>query len=386
MPTIRLMRVVGLFAGIGGIERGLAKGLKGSEAVHAVEWWAPARAVLSHRFPGLQVDGDIQEVSSLPDAEIIVGGFPCTDLSQAGRTAGLAGRQSSLVLTALRLIERHDADWVLLENVRNMLVLDRGDAMEAITTELERMGFMWAYRLVDSRFTGVPQRRQRVYLLASRTMDPRPVLFAQDAGEPADSRFRDDAFGFYWTEGFRGLGWARDAVPTLKGGSTVGIPSPPAIWLPNNGPGAQIVVPGIRTGERLQGFPKDWTVAADGLPRGRGARWKLVGNAVTVGVAEWIGQSLRNPDTWSDHRRTAIPKGRSWPNAGWGAHGERFGVELSMWPVRKPYKHLVDLMGNDFEPLSHRAASGFLSRLQRGNLRVPDEFRADLQRHVELTS
>ncbi len=380
------MRVVSLFAGIGGIERGLARGSKVAEPIHAVEWWQPARAVLQHRFPGVSLDGDIAEVNELPPAELVAGGFPCTDLSQAGRTAGLDGDQSVLVLKALKLIERHDADWLLLENVRNMLVLHKGAAMDAITSELERMGFLWAYRLVDSRFTGVPQRRQRVYLLASRRYDPRPILFADDAGEPGPGHFRDDAFGFYWTEGLRGLGWGVDCVPTLKGGSTIGIPSPPAVWLPSNQPGNRIVTPGIRVAEQLQGFPIDWTIGAGGLPRGRGARWKLVGNAVTVGVTEWLGKNLVKPRRWVEDAASPIEPGRSWPAAGWGDRQHRFAVDVSMWPVRRPYRHLADLMGDDYEPLSHRAVAGFFDRLERGKLHVSDAFRADVKEHVEITS
>jgi len=380
------MRVVSLFAGIGGIERGLSRGSKTATPVHAVEWWAPAQAVLAHRFPGVAVDGDGGEVSELPPAELVAGGFPCTDLSQAGRTAGIAGDQSSLVLKALDLIKNHEAEWLLLENVKNILVLHGGAAMQAICLELEKMGFRWAYRLVDSRFTGVPQRRQRVYLLASRSSDPCPILFADEAGEPDCSWFNDDAFGFYWTEGRRGLGWARDAVPTLKGGSTIGIPSPPAIWLPNNDDGRRIVTPGISTAEQLQGFPKGWTAAAEGLPRGRGARWKLVGNAVTVGVTEWIGRNLANPKNWSEDRSTPMRPGRGWPTAGWGEGGDRYEVDVSMWPVRRRYRHLADLMGVDFEPLSYRAASGFLARLNESSLRVPDEFRRDIKKHVSVMS
>jgi DNA (cytosine-5)-methyltransferase 1 len=384
-PTLGVMRVVSLFAGIGGIERGLARGSKVAETVHAVEWWEPARAVLQHRFPGIALDGDITAVDKLPPADLVAGGFPCTDLSQAGRTAGLDGDQSGLVLKALELIEHHDAEWLLLENVRNMLVLHKGAAMDAITSELERMGFRWAYRLVDSRFTGVPQRRQRVYLLASRTSDPRPVLFADDVGEPVLDIYREDAFGFYWTEGLRGLGWGIDCVPTLKGGSTIGIPSPPGVWLPNNEPGARIVTPGIRVAEQMQGFPKDWTIAASMLSRGKGARWRLVGNAVTVGVTEWLGRNLVTPKRWREDTSTPILAGRSWPSAGWGENGHRYAVDVSMWPVRRKYQHLADLMGSDYEPLSHRGAAGFLERLERGNLKVPDEFRMDVREHVELT-
>ena len=88
--------------------------------------------------------------------------------------------------------------------------------MRFLVDELEALGYRWAYRLVDSRFTGVPQRRQRVIFLASQDIDPRTVLFADEAGEPIERHFRDDVYGFYWTEGIRGLGWAKDAVPTLR--------------------------------------------------------------------------------------------------------------------------------------------------------------------------
>lgn len=106
---------------------------------------------------------------------------------------------------------------MVIENVRNMLALDSGTAMEYLVSEFERLGYTWAYRLVDSRFTGVPQRRQRVIFVASRTEDPCAVLFADDANERPESDYRGDAFGFYWTEGNTGLGWAQDALPTLKG-------------------------------------------------------------------------------------------------------------------------------------------------------------------------
>src|SRR5581483_10596297 len=167
---------VALFAGIGGIEVGLERA--GFHTEYLCEWWQPAQSVLSHRFPGVPLIDNIEEVKALPPASVVTAGFPCTDLSQAGMTAGIEGRNSGLVRKALALVEDHPATWVLLENVRNMLPLHGGRAMAAITGELDRMGFRWAYRLVDSRFTGVPQRRQRVILLASRTEDPRAVLFA----------------------------------------------------------------------------------------------------------------------------------------------------------------------------------------------------------------
>src|SRR4030095_11208128 len=106
---------------------------------------------------------------------------------------------------------------------------------------------------------GLPQRRERVYLVASLNHDPRAVVFRGNINPPQRrGSAGETSFGFYWTEGSRGLGWAVDAVPTLKSGSTVGIASPPAIWLPDG----SIVQPDIRDAERLQGFEADWTQPA----------------------------------------------------------------------------------------------------------------------------
>lgn len=375
------LTVAGLFSGIGGIELGMHDA--GHRSVYMCEYWEPAQAVLSSRFPGVRLDGDILDVHRLPKADVVAGGFPCTDLSQAGRTAGIGGDQSGLVMKALELVDNHRCQWLVLENVRNMLHLHQGKAMASITAELERMGFRWAYRLVDSRFTGVPQRRQRVIMVASRQHDPRTVLFADDAGERIDDDLAQDAYGFYWTEGLRGLGWARDAVPTLKGGSTVGIPSPPAVWLPGAPEGARFVVPGVRTGERLQGFDDDWTEHDSRGRRSKGARWKMVGNAVTVGVSQWFGGRLGSPGDWKVELQRPHESG-SWPTAAWGESGKVWKVDVSMWPERHPVKHLSDVMGADHEPLSLRAAGGFLSRLERGRLRVPEEFRLDLKEYVTL--
>ncbi|MGH9087638.1 MAG: DNA cytosine methyltransferase [Acidimicrobiales bacterium] len=381
MPEPRT--VAALFAGIGGIELGLERA--GFRTDYLCECWEPAQSVLRRRFPGVPLVGDVETVDALPPAFLVTAGFPCTDLSQAGKTAGIEGRHSGLVRKALSLVAEHGSTWLLLENVRNMLPLHGGRAMAAITGELDRMGFRWAYRVVDSRFAGVPQRRQRVILLASRTEDPRGVLFADDAGPRNESRLADDAYGFFWTEGLRGLGWCRDGVPTLKGGSTIGIPSPPAVWLPYNQVGRRFVTPGIETAERLQGFPKNWTSPAAGHRRGEGARWKLVGNAVTVGVSAWVGARLVDPGGWDVSLSVPLAAGAPWPTAAWGESGKAWRVDVSLWPKRQPYKHLTAVMGDDRAALSHRAASGFLGRLDRGSLRVPEQFRIDLKEHVEVT-
>ena len=255
------LRVAGLFAGIGGIELGLHRAGHRSVLLNEIE--PGAQTVLRARFPGIELTGDVCDLRSLPDVDFVAAGFPCQDLSQAGRTIGIRGSRSGLVDKVFQLLETADPRWLLLENVPFMLQLDRGRAMQHLTTELGRLGFRWAYRVVDARSFGMPQRRQRVLLLASRDDDPRPVLFADDAGEPRERDPVGLACGFYWTEGIRGLGWAVDAIPTLKGGSTIGIPSPPAVWMPDG----LVGTPDLRDAERLQGFPRDWTAVDDPATR-----------------------------------------------------------------------------------------------------------------------
>jgi DNA (cytosine-5)-methyltransferase 1 len=350
------------------------------------EVWPAARHVLTQRFPGIPVEDDVRELESLPaDVDVVTAGFPCTDLSQAGRTAGISGAQSGLVSHVFRLVDRQQPRWLVLENVRNMLPLDGGRAMHHLVSELEQRGYAWAYRLVDSRFSGVPQRRQRVLLVASRTEDPRGVLLTDDAGEPGSEHYRSDAFGFYWTEGLRGLGWAQDATPTLKGGSTIGIPSPPGIWIPDAPLGRQLVTPSIEDAEALQGFDRGWTAAAQDVGR-KSARWKLTGNAVTTGVAAWLGRRLAEPDSYDPAGSEPLRAGERWPNAAWGSGtGQRWMSQVSMWPEQQPYTHLLDLLDQEhLTPLSYRAAAGFLERTQRAKLRFDADFILAVKNHVSV--
>jgi DNA (cytosine-5)-methyltransferase 1 len=369
------MKLVGLFSGIGGIELGFDRALgQLVETQMLCEWWSPAQQVLSARFPGVDLHPDVRRLRGLPSGcDVVAAGFPCSDLSQAGRTAGITGDQSSLVshvFEALRLAERRSRrlPWLLIENVPNMLALDRGQAIRYLVDELESLGYRWAYRVVDSRFTGVPQRRRRVLLVASKSEDPRPVLFADDAGPRPAQELRDDAYGFYWTEGRGGLGWAEDAVPTLKGGSTIGIPSPPAIWVPDAESGRKIVTPSIEDAEELQGFARGWTATVDGRGLKNRPRWKLVGNAVTVGVAAWVASRLAEPGTEMATSKEWRGRG-AWPSGAWGEKGTVYAVV--------DHDHAA--------PLSHRGASGFWRRLQQGNLGRTPGFREDVVEHVEAT-
>lgn len=373
------LTVAGLFAGIGGIEVGLRTA--GHDAALLCEWDAAAQRVLAARFPEIPLVGDIAELDELPDVDLVAAGFPCQDLSQAGRTAGIRGDRSGLVEHVFRLLDdaANPPTWLALENVSFMLSLDRGEAMRWLTHQLEERGYSWAYRVVDTRAFGLPQRRQRVLLLASKSEDPRPILLNEDAGEPAVPDRGDLACGFYWTEGVRGLGWAVDAIPTLKGGSTIGIPSPPAIWRPGTG---QIVTPEIRDAERFQGFPAGWTESADEKVGRRTDRWKLVGNAVSTPVAGWLGERLRTAEDYRGRAEPLLREGR-WPRAAWGNAEGRWVADVSMWPVAYARPHLHEFLEHQPNLLSARATAGFLGRAARGTLRIPPDLIAECEAHLE---
>lgn len=384
-------KVAGLFAGIGGVELGFERALgDGVQTLLLSESWEPAQAVLRRRFPGAEVQSDVRTLGSLPEGTTLVtAGFPCTDLSQAGRTAGIGGANSGLVTHVFRLLadtrlRSGTLPSLLIENVPNMLALDRGKAMAYLISELEALGYSWAYRVVDSRFTGVPQRRRRVILIASVDLDPRRVLFADDAGDRSEE-FTEDMFGFYWTEGRAGLGWAQDAVPTLKGGSTVGIPSPPAVWVRDSAPGRRFVKPSIEDAEAMQGFDRGWTDVDHLSARRNGPRWKMIGNAVTVGVSRWIGGRLGSPgDPVSGFREWQVGNG-AWPTAAAGHAGRiEVPVSISEFPEHLAYSHLAEMIdASTAEPLTLRGAKGFWNRLQQGNLGRYPGFRDDIRGHID---
>jgi DNA (cytosine-5)-methyltransferase 1 len=296
------------------------------------------------------------------------------------------------VSEVFRLLDKAKPRWLVLENVPFMLQLERGEAMRFLTNALEERRYRWAYRVVDTRAFGLPQRRQRVLVLASRTEDPRPVLLSDDAGDPVvehpysdqiKSRPLEIACGFYWTEGVRGLGWAVDAVPTLKGGSTIGIPSPPAIVLPTG----EVVTPDIRDAERLQGFPADWTApSVDDPSRRNGPRWKLVGNAVSVPVFRWVGERLAKPKDYDLSGDIPLSPGATWPRAAWNMGDGAHAASVSSWPKRSKHQPLAEFLKHPGASLSLRATRGFLYRAGKGTLRFPGGFLDAVMLHARRMS
>lgn len=383
------MSVVSLFSGIGGLEVGLEQ--HGFETELFCENDPAAIAVLDEWFPEVPLHDDVQTLRSLPECDLLTAGFPCQDLSLAGGKAGLSGLRSGLVGEVFRLLRtvRRKPRWLLFENVPYMLILDRGAGMAALVGELEAAGYNWAYRVVDARSFGLPQRRRRVLLLASRTEDPRDVLLADEGTinliEDRPSKVEiGPAYGFYWTMGKIGAGWAREATPPIKGGSGLGIPSPPAIWLSAEN---FIGTPQIEDAERLQGFPAGWTAPVLDAPSFKAsARWRLVGNAVCPPMAAWVGGRLSNPGRFECSRAMPLRAGK-WPKAAFGAGGQRYQVDISEWPLAPSAATLEAFLKSPLKPLSVRATLGFRSRAMASKeIAWSSEFIDSLGVHIERRS
>jgi DNA (cytosine-5)-methyltransferase 1 len=160
------------FSGVGGLDLGLERA--GWRTLSHSEIDAYASAVLASRWPGTPNLGSIIDVAGSPHAgaaewrgaTLFSGGFPCQDLSIAGKRRGLAGARSGLAFAFLDLVERYRPPALLLENVPGLLSSHRGRDLGALLHRLGELGYWWAYRVLNAQHFGVPQRRRRVFIVA----------------------------------------------------------------------------------------------------------------------------------------------------------------------------------------------------------------------------
>ena len=226
------MKFVSLFAGVGGFDLGLTR--SGHQCVGQVEIDKHARSVLDLQFPEIPKHDDVttaidwaDEIGLTGNIDLVCGGFPCQDLSVAGKRAGLAGARSGLFYDALRFATHTKAETIILENVPGLLSSNQGRDFGAVLTALADSGYSnIEWRLLDSQFFGVPQRRRRVFVVASLgTKSFRQILSqlescagdsqaSQQSGQdtPRTSTASTGASGFTATS-FGGYG---DGVGTLR--------------------------------------------------------------------------------------------------------------------------------------------------------------------------
>jgi len=164
------MKAVSLFAGVGGFDLALER--NGVQVVASVEIDKNARKILEKQFPNSTILEDVCDVTGDKLRElgfdsdgIIVGGFPCQDLSVAGKRAGLAGNRSGLFFEITRILEETKAKYFILENVPGLLSSNKGRDMGTVIGTLDDLGYSVAWRVLDAQYFGVPQRRRRVFIV-----------------------------------------------------------------------------------------------------------------------------------------------------------------------------------------------------------------------------
>jgi DNA (cytosine-5)-methyltransferase 1 len=150
-------------------------------------------------------------------------------------------------------------------------------------------------------------------------------------------------------------------------------------------PDGRIIKPEIRDAERLQGFPADWTAPAASVARAS-ARWSLVGSAVSVPVARWIGGRLSWPGVYDRTRDRPFADGRTLPRAARFDGRRRHSVAIGPDPIAHRPPHLHSFLEHDGGLLSERATAGFLGRTAVAKLRFAPGFIAAVQAHLRFVA
>lgn len=194
------MKVLSLCSGYGGLELALGRLFPGALETTAVcDSYGPARRVLAKRFPGAALYSDVHDpLIELETAEVVTFGFPCQDLSRAGKRAGLRGTRSGLFFRCAEIGHLSGAHTLIIENVPQVLKY-----RETVGAELGRYGFTARWGAARAEEAGLPHRRSRVFIVASRDGGSLPA----PKGAPALSSARPETL--LPTPTVVDMGWGR---------------------------------------------------------------------------------------------------------------------------------------------------------------------------------
>lgn len=175
-----MYRSIDLFAGIGGIRLGFEQAFGNDiKTVFVSEWDKKAVETYKANFDDkIDIAGDITEVNEndIPEHDILLAGFPCQAFSLAGHKKGFEDARGTLFFDVARIIKRHNPKVVFCENVKNLVNHDRGRTFKVIKEILEELGYVVFYKVLNSKNFGVPQNRERIYIVAFRK-DIAPKIF-----------------------------------------------------------------------------------------------------------------------------------------------------------------------------------------------------------------
>lgn len=300
-------RMASLFSGIGGFDLGFENA--GFEVTFQCEIDHFCRTVLRHHWPNIPIHENIKELraDSIPISDVWAGGFPCQDVSLArmGKRAGLKGTRSGLFFDFARLVGEACPRIILLENVSGLLSSHGGRDFGIVINTLAELGYSVGWRVFNSKNFGVPQSRQRVYIVGCHRdeLGPGKILFGDECsernntangsnGEKSISSFKksigeDDPRGPV----YQSIAYCLYACSARHTGTDW---SRTYVSYPNQGRVRRLTP---KECEGVMGFPEDWTVAHYEPVNGDDSeidslRYHALGNAVTPPVAEWFAGKI----------------------------------------------------------------------------------------------
>ncbi len=262
--------------------------------------------VLKHHYPEVPNLGDMTKFKEWQDYEInlLVGGTPCQSFSVAGLRAGLQDPRGNLALTYLAIADRYRPEWLVWENVPGVLSSNRGRDFGAFLGALAKLGYGFAYRVLDAQYFGVPQRRRRVFVVANLRDWQRAarVLFERESmcwdfetgrkeGEKpakcltARTGSRYDAETEDFVTAF-GVSENPDVGHAIRSNASRADKPSSTTYVVNNF--VRRLTP--LECERLQGFPDNYTLIPGASNT---ARYRALGNSMAVPVMLWIGERIK---------------------------------------------------------------------------------------------
>lgn len=295
------LKIIDLFAGIGGIRLGFEK--IGAECVFSSEWDKHAQNMYEENF-GERPVGDINDVNpkDIPDHDFLLAGFPCQPFSIAGKQLGFADTRGTLFFNIEKILEEKKPYGFLLENVSRLVTHDKGRTFKVIIDRLESLGYTVYYKVLNTIDFGLPQLRKRIYIVGFKDkihfQFPKPdgtKLTLEDILEPE----KDIPSNYYVSEEIKKkrLSKVKPNAPYPSiwheniGGNISALPHSCALRA--GGSYNYLLVNGERrlTGRemlRLQGFPDSFKINV-AYTQAR----KIAGNSVTVKVIELIAQQIQ---------------------------------------------------------------------------------------------
>lgn len=275
-----------LFSGIGGFELGIAKACAGKKQKPVCVGYSEidpyAIKIYNAHFSKHKNFGDITKIKTetLPDFNLLVGGFPCQSFSIAGKRLGFDDKRGTLFFEIVRILRDKRPRHFVLENVKGLLSHDGGRTFKVIIHALAALGYSVEWQVLNSKDFGIPQNRERVFIVgyhgdkSSLPIFPLKGVTPKTRGTDQAQKGSKPVFAVT-NSSTQEFGWRTDCCPTLCAGDSKNHK------LVRVGRRMRWLTP-IES-ERLQGFPDNWT---EGVSVTR--RYKCLGNAVTVNVIERV--------------------------------------------------------------------------------------------------